>query len=74
MTFYRSGGPGLGILRAGGGQGGSIAVKFGMSIGMVWVLQVGLHMVCDLFLMNWGQPLTSGSMGYTSESDDPGNS
>jgi len=51
----------MGILRAGGGKGGSIAVGFSLSIGMVWVLQVGLHMVCGLFLMNRGPPLTSGN-------------
>jgi hypothetical protein len=63
---------GLGFLRAGSGQGGSIAVRFSLSIGMVWVtvLQVGLH-VCGLFLMNWDPPLTSGSMGFAF--DDPGN-
>ncbi len=56
---------GLGILRAGGhgGKRGSIAAsgRFRLSIGMVWVLQVGLHMVCGLFLMNQGLPLTSGN-------------
>ena len=52
---------GLGILRAGDGKGGSIAARFSLSIGMVWVLQVGLHMVCGLFLMNRGPPLTSGN-------------
>ena len=45
----------LGILWAGGGKGGSIAVRFSLSIGMVWVLQVGLHMA------NRGPPLTSGN-------------
>ena len=45
---------GLGILRAGGGKGGSIAERFSLSIGMVWVLQVGLHMSYRLFLMNLG--------------------